>query len=92
MDANQANGLLDLLELEAANFARAIGQAGQADTASALISWQSAAIESAFGAVEIAGRLRSTIPTPPTICRTDGETRLPTCVCVATQDGRGETC
>ena len=51
-----------MLELEAANFARSIGQAAHAQCATTLISWQSAAIESGFSCVELASKLRDHNP------------------------------
>jgi hypothetical protein len=60
--ARSVNGLLDMVELEAANFSRCVGQAKRANCASTIISWLSAAIESAFACVELAGRLRDYEP------------------------------
>jgi hypothetical protein len=51
-----------MVELEAANFARCLTQAKTTEVASSRISWLSAAIESAFANVEMAGRLREFHP------------------------------
>jgi hypothetical protein len=48
MDNAEANGLLDMLNLEAAHFARAVVQAEEASTTSEQVSWLSEAVESAF--------------------------------------------
>jgi hypothetical protein len=62
MDNAEANGVLDLIELEAANHSRCKTQAMQAVCASEAISCLSAALESAHGGCELAGRLRDHHP------------------------------
>ena len=62
VDESSANAVLDLIELEAANHARCKAKALHATTASERISWLSAALESAHGAAEMAGRLREFHP------------------------------
>jgi hypothetical protein len=62
MEDREASGILDFVELEAANYARACSLAKQASSVSERISWLSAAVESAFGACELVGRLREFHP------------------------------
>jgi hypothetical protein len=62
MDLDSANGLLDMLALQAWSYDLAVQQVEQADMASARISWLSAALECAYGCAEIAGRLRDVHP------------------------------
>jgi hypothetical protein len=62
VEEQSAHSLLNMVELEAWNYARCLKQAKSTEVASSRISWLSAAIESAFANVEMAGRLREFHP------------------------------
>ena len=62
VDNLEANGILDLIELETANYRRCLKEAEGSEVASTRISWLSAALESVHAAAEMAGRLREHNP------------------------------